>query len=438
MIKTLDVILWGRKVGALITTPARYGTQACFYFDPDYAKDGLDFAPLRAPIGGAAAQRRLPVYPEKGKIFGGLPSFIADSLPDHWGHTVFSEWAAANNIRSKDLSPLDRLAYIGRRGIGAFEFVPPTVASLETPFRVEIAELSAFAQKTLVAAGNFRAVLSPDLAIENLFKVGTSAGGRRPKAVINLNLDSGECYSGHVDPLDPSFTPMIIKFDEHTDYPSTLVEYSYYLMAIEAGIKMRPSRILQANGEHHFLTQRFDRDGAEKLHVQTLAAMNPDATTYEDLFRAAEALDIPADEMTMLFRQMTMNVLSGNIDDHNKNFSFLMTRAGEWHITPAYDFTFAVDTSAPFYVNRHSMSIDSRTDKITKENLLAVAQRFNIKGAASIIESAISTVSNYRKHAVEAGVPALWIDRIESEISDRLMAIERKSRPGRTKKQTRN
>lgn len=179
MIQNLDVVLWGKKVGILVSSKKGYGQQICFYFDGGYAATGLDIAPLRAPMSGIAVQHGLPVYPEEGKEFGGLPSFIADSMPDHWGNVVFAEWAKAHHIRNKDLSPLDRLAYIGRRGMGALEFVPPTSSEMEAPFKVEIAELSRLAQMAQNEAKNFHAVMSPDFIIESLFKVGTSAGGCR-------------------------------------------------------------------------------------------------------------------------------------------------------------------------------------------------------------------------------------------------------------------
>lgn len=125
MIENLDVMLWGKKVGTLVSNRENHQNKAFFYFDQAYVDGGYDIAPLRASIKGVAAQRGLPVYPEDERIFGGLPSFIADSLPDHWGNTVFNEWAKAHHIRMRDLSALDRLAYIGRRGMGALEFIPP-------------------------------------------------------------------------------------------------------------------------------------------------------------------------------------------------------------------------------------------------------------------------------------------------------------------------
>ncbi len=420
MIESLDVQLWDNKIGTLVSSKKRFGEQVCFYFDLEYAKSGINIFPLRAPITGAAAQMGLPIYPEEGKEFSGLPSFIADSMPDHWGNVVFTEWAKANRIRTKDLSPLDRLAYIGRRGMGALEFVPPISPDMESPFKVEISELSRLAQMTLSEARNFHAVMSPEFIIGSLFKVGTSAGGRRPKAVINFNPETGDCYSGQVPTPISGFIPMIIKFDEHNDIPTTRIEYGYYLMAQDAGLKMMPSRLIEGKHEAHFLTERFDRKGIYKVHVQTLAAMNPLSNSYEDLFDTAVKIGIVPNELKILFLQMVMNVIGGNVDDHNKNFSFIMDSDGTWHISPAYDFTFTVDTSGPFYINQHSMTINGKNQNITKDDFLEIAAMYNIKGASGIIQKAISTVKNFRRYAEQAGIPELWINRIEEEQVSRI------------------
>lgn len=423
MIQNLDVILWGKKVGTLVSSKKGYGQQICFYFDNTYAATGLNIAPLRAPLSGIAVQRGLPIYPEESKEFGGLPSFIADSMPDHWGNVVFAEWAKIHHIRYKDLSALDRLAYIGRRGMGALEFVPPTSLEMEASFKVEIAELSRLAQMALNEAKHFHAVMSPDFIIESLFKVGTSAGGRRPKAVINVNPESCECYSGQVPTPLPGFVPMIIKFDEHNDIPTTRIEYSYYLMALDAGLKMMPSRLIQGKNEVHFLTERFDRRGNEKIHVQTLAAMSPQSSSYEELFDVAIKIGILPAELKLMFRQMVMNVAGGNVDDHNKNFSFTMAQDGVWHVSPTYDYTFTVDTSCPFYVNRHSMTINGKNQNISKADLLEVASRYNINGATAIIKSSVEVVRNYRRYALQADVPDSWIVKIENEINDRIASL---------------
>lgn len=420
MIQNLNVFLWNRKVGSLVTYKERYAEKVCFYFDRDFLDSGYDIAPLRASIYSDFVRNGLPVYAEDDKLFGGLPSFIADSLPDYWGNRVFNEWAKSRHVSVRKLSALDRLAYIGRRGMGALEFLPSAAKDMERPFKVEIADLYELVRSALEQARNFKTEMRPDLLIESLFKVGTSAGGRRPKAIINLNPETGECYSGQVAAPAPGYIPMIIKFDEHSDIPTTRIEYSYYLMAKEAGLNMMPSRLIEGRNNAHFLTERFDRKGDKKVHIQTLAAMNPASNSYESLFDAACRIGVLPVELRQLFLLTVMNVLGGNVDDHNKNFSFLMNDDGTWHVAPAYDFTFSVDPSAPGYMNRHCMTIGNKSSDIGRGDLLELAKRYNIKGANAMIKNAIDVVSNYEYYAGQAGVSDCWCDRIKEEIGYRV------------------
>ena len=420
MIQNLDVFLWNLKVGSLVTYRERYSEKICFYFDRDFPGSGYDIAPLRAPIHSVSVRNGLPVYGEDEKLFGGLPSFIADSLPDHWGNKVFNEWAKIHRISTRNLSALDRLAYIGRRGMGALEFLPPAAEGMEQPFKVEIAELYRLAQSALNEVKKFKAEMQPDFLIESLFKVGTSAGGRRPKAIINLHPETGECYSGQVAAPAPGYVPMIIKFDEHSEIPTTRIEYSYYLMAKDAGLHMMPSYLVAGEQTAHFLTERFDRTGGKKVHIQTLAAMRPSSASYESLFDTACQIGILPAELKQLFLLTVMNVLGGNVDDHNKNFSFLMREDGVWHIALAYDFTFSVDPSAPGYVNRHCMTIGNKNSGIERSDLLELARHYNIKGADSLIEKAISVVSGYERYAQQAGVDGYWTRKIKEETGYRI------------------
>lgn len=411
MIDKLNVTLWGKHVGVL-TNYNRALT--CFYFDEDFIRNGWDLSPLRFALNSPRAQRGLPFIGEEGKIFSGLPSFIADSLPDHWGQKVFREWACRHSIRMKDVSALDFLAYIGRRSMGALEFEPCSSEDMSQPFKVEIEELSRFAHWAMSQAEALSTSL--DLVTESLFRVGTSAGGKRPKAVINVNLETEECYSGQVPTPFEGYTPMIIKFDEHSDVPTTRIEYSYYLMAKAAGMNMMRSLLLTKGGSSHFLTERFDRTGDEKIHVQTLAALNPLAECYEDLFLTANSLAVPIKEKQELYRQMCMNIICGNVDDHTKNFSFTMNKEGQWHAAPAYDFTFCIDPDALPVMNRHSISLNGKTEDIKREDLLSVAKKFDIKSAGTIIEQCLSTALDYERYGEEAQVSTKWIATILAEI----------------------
>ena len=195
-------------------------------------------------------------------------------------------------------------------------------------------------------------------------------------------------------------------------------------MAKDAGLKMMPSRLLEGETSTHFLTERFDRVGNTKVHTQTLAAMNPLADSYEELFDVACRIGIIPAELSQLFLLMTMNVISGNIDDHNKNFSFMMASDGVWHITPAYDFTFSVDTSAPGYINRHCMTINNKNADIRFNDLLNIAKRYNIKEAESIISNAIKVATNYARYAQSGGVSDEWTNKISEEITYRINCLK--------------
>lgn len=419
MIKNLDVYMWEHKVGTLVAYTERFTEKACFYYDKDFVNENLDIAPLCASIKSASVVNGLPVYAEPDKSFGGLPSFIADSLPDFWGNRVFDMWAKLNGLRMHNITSLDRLAYIGKRGMGALEFVPSAAAEMDSPFKVKIADLHRLSQQAFDEAKGFNAKLGDGIMMQSLFKVGTSAGGRRPKAIINVNPDTMECYSGQVASPVPGYTPMIIKFDEHGEVPTTRIEYCYYLMAKAVGVDMMPSQLV-ADGECvHFLTKRFDRVGDERVHVQTLAAMHPLSDSYEDLFKVACALNLCSAERQQLFLQMVMNVLCANVDDHNKNFSFVMAKDGVWHAAPAYDFTFAVDTSAPWYQNCHCLTVNGRNRDVSRADLLEVAKCYNVKGADGLIDSACAIVADFEHYAHEAGIDDAWIKKIAAEIGRR-------------------
>lgn len=423
MINSLDVYIWSHKVGTLIAYKQKYVSKSCFYFDADFIKGNLDIAPLRASIKSAAIQNGLPVYADDEKIFGGLPSFIADSLPDYWGNKIFDQWAKLNHIRLHDITSLDRLTYMGSRAMGALEFVPSAALEMEKPFKVEISKLYNIAKVALDKAKLFHADLDSDLMLQSLFKVGTSAGGRRPKAILNVNLNSMQCYSGQVAAPAPGYTPMIIKFDEHNDIPTTRIEYSYYLMANAVGLNMMPSQLLADADNCHFITERFDRCGDTKIHIQTLAAMNPLASSYESLFDVANRIAIPYSELHLLFLSMVMNVIAANVDDHNKNFSFMMNQDGVWHLAPTYDFTFSVDPTSPWYVNRHSLTINGKDTNINRNDLNIVARQFNIKRPDEIIDKAIDIVKRYDEYAQSANLDDYWIDKIRQEQTSRIEAL---------------
>ena len=403
--------LWSKVVGYL-SWDAR---QRCsiFVYDDGFLSSSWDVAPLGWSVHSPSAL--VPRYGNKDKLYSGLPPFVADSLPDRWGNRVFEAWARRNGISHRDLTPLDRLSYIGKRGMGALEFEPAQLQTGEV-LPLQMSELYLLALAIQEERQDVWLKGSVDVLLEDIYRVGSSAGGKRAKAVVAINSE-GDIRSGQAE-LPADYVHYILKFNDDKDFPFSEVEYAYYKMACAAGIAMMPSRMMSIGNKRHFLTERFDRRDGGKLHVLTLAAMDPYAVSYEDLFAVCRRLRLPQTQQRELFRRMVFNVLGCNVDDHSKNFSFLMDKHGKWSLAPAYDMIFSVDFDGPKYLNRHSLSICSKTGGITLDDLRRFSEENDITKADSIIMEVCQAVSQWDQFSAEAQVPERWRARIGEEMSD--------------------
>lgn len=408
----VSVMLWGEEVGKLYWDER--SKRAVFNYHPDFIKKRLEIAPLTASAKGSAA-KGMPILGNRDKLYQGLPPFLADSLPDRWGNMVFDQWATQNHVSKRKLTPVDKLSFIGKRGMGAFEFIPAT-PGLESSSTLQIDCLYQLARRIFEERKELSVQDDETLHLQSIYEVGTSAGGQHPKAIIAINEMTHDIRSGQV-PLPEDYTYYILKFAKGDDFPFTQMEMVYYEMVQETGITMMPSRLIRIEGKHHFLTERYDRVNGEKIHTQTLAAMNPDATSYEDLFEVCRKLNISAGEQTELYRRMVFNIMGGNVDDHIKNFSFLMEKDGTWHITPAYDITFTTNLDGVAYENVHSMSIAGKDEGIMENDLLQFAKLNGIKNAKKIIEEISLAISHFYNHATTYQIDDYWKDRIEQYLS---------------------
>ena len=405
----IAIWLWGKVLGYLSWDKQKHCST--FVFDESFFGTGWDVAPIGWSIRSSSA--RLPRSGNTGKMYEGLPPFVAYSLPDLWGNRVFEAWMKKNAISKRNLTPLDRLSFIGKRGMGALEYQPAQVLRGDD-MPIPIAELYELALAVQNNRQEIRLENNEDLLLEDLYRVGTSAGGRRAKAIIAMN-ETGDIRSGQAD-LPADYIYYLLKFNDDKNFPFSEVEYAYYKMACAAGINMMPSCLMQIEGKQHFLTERFDRRHGEKMHVLTLAAMNPDATSYEDMFAVCRQLHLPEIQLKELFRRMVFNVLGGNVDDHSKNFSFLMDKNGVWSLAPAYDMLFTVDLEGFNFFNRHELSVGAKTDGITLDDLRNFARVNDICCADMIIEEVQTELSEWKKIASEVGVPKQWIGRIALEL----------------------
>lgn len=411
----IQVKLWDKNVG-LLSWDDNKGCSV-FQFDKDFMQYGWNIAPLIAPLDSAYVQKSFPMSGNKEKLYGGLPEFIADSLPDYWGNIVFQKWMEANHLLPKSVNAVDRLSFIGKRAMGALEFQPAHIQE-DASINIELSSLYELANRLFLDRQDINIDMSNNLIMEDLYKVGTSAGGQRPKAIIGMDEETGIIRSGQAD-LPPNFNHYILKFDtgKRNDLPITKVEMAYYLMAKDAGINMMPSKLVEIEGTKNFMTQRFDRQNGKKIHTQTLAAMSSFADAYEDLFVVGRKLNLSADEQSQQYRRMVFNVIAENVDDHTKNFSFIMLPNGEWHISPAYDIVFSADPDSHFYRN-HELTILGKRKNITKQDLLLFAQRQDIKNAASIIDEVAEVVMNFKAYAEKIEIDDYWIKKIMRVIEE--------------------
>lgn len=410
----LHIYLWGKEIGQL-EWKARIG-RSVFAYNPTYLSEvGVSPAPLIAPIDKDALFRSF--VSEEERIYQRLPAFLADSLPDAWGNMLFEQWRTDQHLSPADVTPLDKLTFIGKRGMGAFEFVPDAQLSRSAE-EVDVAALAHMAER--IFKEREKAVIDPSetLTKKLLLAVGTSAGGRQPKAIIAIHRETGEIRSGQVAGME-GYDYYILKFGDK-ERSSAELEQTYYEMAIAAGIDMMPSRLMEADGENHFLTKRFDRPDGDKLHMQTLAAMDPDANTYEQLLLVCRKLQLQEAETTEVFRRMVFNYLANNTDDHHKNFSFLMNKKGEWSLAPAYDMTYIFNRGGYQPDSEHCLLLRGKYERWTKEDVLQFALDNGIANYEKIIRKVVDALSQFRALAEENGVRQEWIGRIETTIRTHL------------------
>ncbi len=400
-----NVFIWDSLVGTVGWDSALH--VAFFEYDAKFKKQELELAPLMMPLSG----QRVYSFPNLSEeTYQGLPGLLADSLPDYFGNTVINAFLRARGRAENSFDPVEKLCYIGKRGMGALEF-KPALSRVRKSQKVDINALSLLAAEIMRKRESFKVSMDAEnTAFRDILQVGSSAGGARPKAVIAWNPKTNEVFSGQV--VAPTGCDYwLLKFDSPKDGKSYgRIEYAYYLMAKAAGIQMSECRLLEDHDCAHFMSKRFDRADEQKLHIQTLCAMRhmdynaPVANSYEQAFDTMEKLKLLPDEKSQLFRRMVFNAVVRNHDDHTKNISFLMTRDGVWHLAPAYDMAWAYKPGSK-WTGQHQMSINGKRDGFSTGDFIAVARHFDISKPQEIINTVCETAQAFGDFANVAGVP---------------------------------
>ena len=423
----VDVSIWGMKVGALVwdTTAG----MAVFEYDSKFRRSGLELAPLTMPL--AMGNRPFSFPANRTECFKGLPGLIADSLPDKFGNQIITEWFTRQGLPVGEITPLERLCYIGQRGMGALEFKPNKAsAQLNESTEIYVEELTKLAEEIFTKRETFQErMYQEDKTILDILRVGTSAGGAKPKAIIAYNEQAGEVRSGQVR-APKGFGYWLLKFDgvTYSEHGSIMenpkgignVEFAYYQMAKACGIEMTECRLLDEGDNHHFMTRRFDRtNDGEKIQMLTAAGLahldRDQRHSYEEIFGIVRQMNLPMEASVQLFRRMVFNVVARNNDDHTKNFSFLMDNNGRWRLAPAYDLCYSYNPSSR-WISRHQLSLNGKQDDFTRNDLLVVGEKMGIRQCGEIVDEIVDVVAQWKRFATDCGVRDSHIAEIDKNL----------------------
>lgn len=421
------VLLWDSEIGAVSWVEDRQ--VAVFQYDPSFIRSGIQLSPLMMPL------RELPYeFPALSKeTFKGLPGLLADSLPDKFGNAVIDSWLAAQGRTAASFNSVERLCYIGSRGMGGFEFKPALRIFHSKSDEIEVSKLVELSNKILDQraglAGVFSGTDDRD-AIEDILRVGTSAGGARAKAILAWNPKTNEFRSGQVK-IPSGFEYWIMKFDgvsnnrdkELSDPQGYgMIEYAYYQLAVKAGIEMTECRLHHEGGRSHFMTKRFDRNAdGSKIHMQSLCALahvdfnEPALYSYEQTIQTMKRLKLSQSDLEQQVLRAMFNVVGRNHDDHVKNIAFLMNRRGEWRLSPAFDVSYAYDPKG-YWTSQHQMSINGKRESFSTLDLISMAKIAGIKNnrALEMLDRVITTMKSWPEVADNIGIPEDRIRKIQS------------------------
>lgn len=412
----ISVFCFGQEIGRLGFD--EHQQKSSFQFNPDFLQSDR-FVHLFPATGIFKRTSKVQVFNQYNtETFRGLPPFIADSLPDVFGNIIFKQWLEAGSKEFNQISVLEQLTYVADRGMGALEYRPSK--KLPTTGLLDLAEIIAVLKAVLqVKDGQHGSALNHE-ALLNIFKIGSSAGGARPKILISEHKSSGEIIPGDLNYSSP-FNHYLVKLhlDDELGYSREVVEFCYYLTAVHLGITMMPSKLIE---HKHFATLRFDRREGKKIHVLTATGLtgwdyrSPKDSSYENLFELALFLKVPHCEIDELFKRMVFNVIFSNTDDHLKNHSFVYDEEQDkWHIAPAYDLTYSLNPLMNYTRTSRALSINGKRADLLLKDVLTIADSFTIKNPKKVIQEVQEGLGYWYNQATELKIPSKIIESIQRD-----------------------
>jgi serine/threonine-protein kinase HipA len=377
-----------------------------FKYYADFVKRGLEISPFKLKLNSEI--NKADAIP-----FDGLFGVFADSLPDGWGKLLLDRALTAKSVDIDDITMLDRLAYVGSKGMGALIYKPEIKEERLEEFELEL-------DKIAKATNQIMSGTATDV-LDELYKLAGSSGGARPKILVGYNSTSQHLIGAEkILPID--YEHWLIKFPSSSDRPDIAnIEYAYYKMALDAGIEMSESKLFKGkSGQAYFGTKRFDRIANKRLHLHSAAGIMHDNfrlsnLDYGNLMDCAFKLEKDVRAYEKILRLAAFNVFAHNRDDHSKNFAFLMNAHGNWKVAPAYDLTFSSSGHG-----MHSTMVANESANPTKKHLMELADYFKVKNASNIIDQVQNVIYNWKTYADQCDVSTDSKNRIEKVIGRKI------------------
>lgn len=420
----VDAYLYGHKIGTMLM----YQRRIYFEYDTAFKSLGIEISPLKLDtkkITGAYTNSDSP------NLYHGMPGVFFQSLPDKHGMPFIDRYFERQGVAADKVTLLQKLTFIADRGMGAIEYRPKEHQDVEDA-GIAISAKELRKEMRLVLDHDLKSTTIRDFM--NIVNNASPIGGARPKMLITYNKQTGEIRSNSAH-LEHGFVRSILKFDE--TYPNsdginesielTKLEHLHMTLARECGITIPSMTLIEENAEHHLVFARYDRDeNDQKIHVCSASGLMhkdisvPQVMSYEELLKLTNLICKSQTDVEEMYRRMVFNALAINVDDHAKNFEFMMDRCGKWRLAQAYDVTYSKGA-----LKEHLTTINGKGADFTIDDFLAVAKKNLIdkKNAKYIIDTVASTLTTYEKRAQEANISNSEAAKIGSEIHSQLVKM---------------
>jgi serine/threonine-protein kinase HipA len=403
---------YGRSLDVGTLAWSKDERRAYFEYHRDFLDAPLPLAPFKlAPVGGVIAAPYAP--------FDGLHGLFNDSLPDGWGRLLLDRRLQKHNVDHRLLTPLDRLAFIGRRGMGALRYVPDKVFGKHTDREIDLDWAAAQADRIQAEVD--------ETNVDRLQDIQGGSAGARPKIMVGLKPNTGRIVADAGEDLPDGFERWMVKFRSNAD-PKEIgaEEYAYSVMAREAGLDMPAARLMRGAKDSYFAVRRFDRTPDGSAHIQTVSGLleadhKAPQIDYETLLKVTRLLTRDERHVRQMFRRMAFNVLARNRDDHSKNHAFLLASDGNWHPTPAYDLTLSEGPGG-----EHSLAVNGEGRRPTHKDMQAVGKGASIPDGEiqEILDHVHTAIDRWPDFAASAGLSQKRADAIDHVLNGRGKAVK--------------